>query len=124
MADSRTAVVVEDDADVGGLIHAILETAGVTARLAETGTAGVDAVRMHSPDIVILDFGLPDITGLEVIRRIRSFSHVYILMLTGHEEMMDALVSAGANAVMSKPFRARALRAQIDEALGLQLPQP
>ncbi|CAH0223249.1 Transcriptional regulatory protein WalR [Arthrobacter sp. Bi83] len=124
MAGSRTAVVVEDDADVGGLIHAILGAGGVTARLAETGTAGVDAVRMHSPDIVILDFGLPDITGLEVIRRIRSFSDVYILMLTGHEEMMDAVISAGANAVMSKPFRPRALRAQVDEALGLQLPRP
>jgi DNA-binding response OmpR family regulator len=93
---------------------------GRGVRLAATGTGGVPAVRRHSPDIVILDFGLPDISGLEVIGRIRSFSNVYILMLTGREDLSETLMSAGANAVMTKPFRPRTLTAHVEETLGLQ----
>lgn len=84
-------------------------------RLSATGTDGVAAVRDHSPDLVVLDYGLPDITGLEVIRRIRSFSTVQILMLTGHDDLAETLLSAGASAVMTKPFRVRALREQIEK---------
>jgi hypothetical protein len=57
------------------------------SRLHPGGTGGVAAVRRHSPDIVILDFGIPDINGLDVIGRIRHFSNVYILMLTGNEDL-------------------------------------
>lgn len=124
MPATRTAVVIEDDADIGRLIDAVLDISGVAVRLAETGNGGIAAVRLHAPDIVILDFGLPDINGLEVIGRIRSFSNVYILMLTGREDLNDTLMSAGADAVMTKPFRPRALRAHVDEALGRQHQRP
>ncbi|KRE61759.1 hypothetical protein ASG92_20420 [Arthrobacter sp. Soil736] len=120
MPGTRTAVVIEDDADIGRLIDAVLGLSGVAVRLAATGTGGVEAVRSHSPDIVILDYGLPDINGLEVIARIRSFSNVHILMLTGREDLSETLMAAGANAVMTKPFRPRALRTRIEETLGLQ----
>ncbi|WP_185982273.1 response regulator transcription factor [Arthrobacter sp. KBS0703] len=73
---------------------------------------------------MILDFGLPDINGLEVINRIRAFSDVYILMLTGHEDVAEQVTAAGANAVMIKPFRPRALKERIYEALQLQLQKP
>lgn len=67
--------------------------------------------------MVILDYGLPDITGLEVLGQIRSFSSVYILVLTGHADLCEALLSAGADAVMTKPFRPRTLRSRIEEIL-------
>ena len=117
MPNMGTAVVIEDDLDIGRLIHAILDTTGLDVRLAETGAGGVTAVREHSPNIVLLDFGLPDISGLEVIGRIRGFSDAYILMLTGHEELSETLLSAGANAVMIKPFHPRDLKAHVEEAL-------
>ena len=75
--------------------------------LPRPGAGGVSAVNHHSPAAVLLDYGLPDMDGLEVIRRIRSFSDVYILMLTG------------ADAVMTKPFRPKALLAHIQERLAL-----
>jgi two-component system OmpR family response regulator len=117
MPQPRTAVVIEDDADIGHLVHAILGGARVSAQLRATGTQGIAAVRELSPDMVILDYGLPDITGLEVLRRIRRFSSVYILMLTGHADLCEELISAGANNVMTKPFRPRTLRSRIEEIL-------
>lgn len=124
MLGTRTAVVIEDDADVRGLIQAILEGSDIDVRTAATGATGVNAVRTNIPDIVILDFGLPDINGLEVINRIRAFSDVYILMLTGHEDVAEQVTSAGANTLMTKPFRPRDLKERVYEALQLQLQKP
>ena len=129
MPSTCAAVVIEDDDDVGRLVQTVLSATGLQIQLTATGTEGVAAVRRHSPDLVVLDYGLPDITGLEVIRRIRRFSAVPILMLTGHEDLVETLLSAGASAVITKPFRVRALREQIEkmriphlsEMLGLQL---
>lgn len=115
MPDTCTAVVIEDDADVGRLVQTVLSATGMQVRLTATGTDGVAAVRGYSPDLVVLDYGLPDITGLEVIRLIRSFSAVQILMLTGHDDLEETLLSAGASAVMTKPFRVRALREQVEK---------
>jgi DNA-binding response OmpR family regulator len=120
MEYSRTAVVIEDDADIAGLVEAVLEKSRVGALLRYKGTDGVASVRSHSLDRVVPDYGLPDITGLEVIGRIRSFSNVPILMLTGRGDLADTLLEAGANSVMTKPFRPRALRASVEEAPGLQ----
>lgn len=124
MLGTRTVVLIEDDADVRGLVQAILGAVDIDVRTAATGAAGVNAVRKNVPDIVILDFGLPDINGLEVINRIRAFSDVYILMLTGHEDMADQLTSAGANMVITKPFSPRALKECVHQALQLQLQKP
>jgi DNA-binding response OmpR family regulator len=114
-------VIIEDDADIGHLIQGILGMAGIRSLLTVTGAEGVAAITDHSPGIVILDFGLPDITGLEVIKRVRGFSNVHILVLTGHRDHSGALISAGADAVIAKPFRVQTLREHIDGALGLQL---
>lgn len=116
MRRARTAVVIEDDADIGRLVQGILGMAGVRAT-ARNRRRGIAAVRELSPDMVILDYGLPDITGLEVLGQIRSFSSVYILVLTGHADLCEALLSAGADAVMTKPFRPRTLRSRIEEIL-------
>jgi DNA-binding response OmpR family regulator len=116
----QLAVIIEDDADVGHLIQGILEMAGLRSLLTATGAEGVAAITDHSPDVVILDFGLPDITGLEVIKRVRDFSNVHILVLTGHRDRSGALIAAGADAVMAKPFRVQTLREHIDSALGHQ----
>lgn len=115
MPDTCTAVVIEDDADVGRLVQTVLSATGMQVRLTATGTDGVAAVRGEFPDLVVLDYGLPDITGLEVIKLIRSFSAVQILMLTGHDDLTETLLSAGASAVMTKPFRVRALREQVEK---------
>lgn len=125
MWQTRTAVVIEDDGDIGNLVCGVLKKSGLSlVRLTETGVKGVAAVQELSPGIVILDYGLPDISGLEVIRRIRTFSRVPILMLTGRRELTDQLLAAGANVVIPKPFRVAALRVRVEELLLLQQGEP
>jgi DNA-binding response OmpR family regulator len=121
VSGTRLAVIVEDDADIGHLIQGILEMAGIRSLLCATGAAGIAAITDHSPDIVILDIGLPDITGLEVIKRVRAFSNVHIVVLTGHRDLAGTLITAGADAVITKPFRVQTLREYMGEAFGPQL---
>lgn len=114
--EARKAVVIEDDADIRGLITTVLTQAGFEVEGTESGLAGVELVHRTVPDIVTLDVGLTDIDGLEVARRIRRFSDCYIVMLTAQGEEADLLfgLESGADDYMVKPFRPRELRARIE----------
>jgi two-component system OmpR family response regulator len=115
MDDLGVAVVIEDDADVRNLLEGVLSQAGFEVHTAVDGRAGVEVVRSKQANVVTLDIGLPDIDGLEVLRRIRNFSNAYIVMLTGRTEEPDLLsaLNAGADDYISKPFRPRELRARV-----------
>lgn len=113
----RTVVVIEDDQDIRGLIQGVLAAAGLEVQISATGAEGVDAVRRHGPDVIVLDFGLPDFTGVEAAQRIRGFSSAPILMLTGHEDLGDAPFEAGVNDVMAKPFSTLELRKRVENLL-------
>lgn len=114
--EARRAVVIEDDADIRGLITTVLRQAGFEVEGTESGLEGVELVHRTVPDIVTLDVGLTDIDGLEVARRIRRFSDCYIVMLTAQGEEADLLfgLESGADDYMVKPFRPRELRARIE----------
>ena len=112
-----TAVVIEDDMDIRGLVQAILISAGLKVQVAATGAAGVEAVLEHDPDVIVVDFGLPDFTGIEAIQRIRNFSRVPVLMLTAREDLADRPYAAGANDVMTKPFNPPELRRRVADLL-------
>ncbi|SDD08773.1 response regulator transcription factor [Auraticoccus monumenti] len=115
----RTAVIIEDDADVRALLAAILAQAGFDCHAVGSGDEGVDAVREHSPVLTTLDVSLPGFDGLEVARRIRSFSDTYILMLSAKDDEMDVVMgfAAGADDYVTKPFRPRELRARVEAVL-------
>ncbi|UNX55356.1 response regulator transcription factor [Georgenia sp. TF02-10] len=117
--EQRVAVVVEDDDDISYLIGATLAQAGFTVHTAATGTAGVEAVRTHDPLVTTLDISLPDIDGIEVARRVRTFSATYLVMLTARAEEVDTLLGleVGADDYVTKPFRPRELRARIEAML-------
>ncbi|MPY10184.1 response regulator transcription factor [Arthrobacter bussei] len=117
--DRRAAVVIEDDLDIRNLLCAVLEQGGFAASGAATGREGVDAVRQEHPAVVTLDIGLPDIDGYEVLRRIRTTSDCYVIVLSGRTDEMDILTAlqAGADDYVLKPFRPRELRARIDAML-------
>lgn len=111
----RVAVIVEDDQDIREILSMVLAQSGFEVHAVGTGAAGVEAVRTHNPAVVTLDLGLPDIDGFEVLRRIRTFSDAYIIMLTGRSEEMDTLLGleSGADDYITKPFRPREVRARI-----------
>src|SRR6201994_219648 len=111
----RRAVVIEDDADVRALLTQLLQQSGFEVTEAETGAAGVRAVREVEADLVTLDLNLPDLDGIEVCRRIREVSEAYIVMLTGRPNEIDRLVGleTGADDYLTKPFSPRELRARV-----------
>jgi DNA-binding response OmpR family regulator len=115
----RTAVVIEDDADIRNLLEAILGQAGFACHAVSTGLEGLEAIRIHDPIVTTLDISLPGIDGFEVARRIRHFSDTYIIMLTARDEEIDTLMGldAGADDYLVKPFRPRELRARIEAML-------
>ncbi|UWX97987.1 response regulator transcription factor [Arthrobacter zhaoxinii] len=119
MEIQRVAVIIEDDADIRDLLNAVLQQSGFKVFTAPNGSEGVEAVRLHSPTVVTLDLGLPDIDGFEVIRQLRQFSDAYIVMLTARAEELDTLMGleAGADDYITKPFRPRELRARISAML-------
>ncbi|MFJ6001429.1 response regulator transcription factor [Arthrobacter sp. NPDC092385] len=115
MSDPGVAVVIEDDADVRNLVAAVLQQSGFEVHVAPSGRAGVDLVRTHDAIVVTVDVGLPDIDGYEVLRRIRSTSNCYVVMLTSRGDELDTLTALqlGADDYLTKPFRPRELRARI-----------
>lgn len=94
---------------------------------ATTGEAGLDVVERDQPDIVLLDVGLPDIDGYEVLRRIRDFSDVPVVMLTARDDTLDIVkaLELGADDYVTKPFNHLELLARVKAVLRrLDMPAP
>ncbi|MFH8252424.1 response regulator transcription factor [Microbacterium sp. B2969] len=116
MTGSDVAVVIEDDADIRGLIGEVLEQAGFTIHAAGTGADGLELVKAHDPIVTTLDVSMPGMDGFETAKRIRALSSTYIIMLTARTEEIDTLqgLQSGADDYMTKPFRPRELRARVE----------
>lgn len=112
-------LVVEDEPVLAGTVVNYLSRAGMDSRTIGDGLSAVEVTRAWSPEVIILDLGLPGLDGLEVCRQVRTFSDCYILMLTARAEEIDTLVglSVGADDYMAKPFSARELVARVQVLL-------
>jgi DNA-binding response OmpR family regulator len=109
------ALVVDDAAEFRELVASVLRSEGFVVELAEDGVAALAAARTFAPDVVLLDIGLPGIDGVEVCRRLRTFTDAYVVMLTGREDEVDKLIglSVGADDYVTKPFSPRELVARV-----------
>ena len=112
---SGRALVVDDAPEFRELVGSVLRRDGFTVELAEEGEAALALAGTFEPDVVVLDIGLPGIDGVEVCRRLRTFSDAYVVMLTAREDEVDKLIglSVGADDYVTKPFSARELVARI-----------
>lgn len=110
---------MEDEAGLAESVRYTLESEGMEVVVAANGPAGVDSVRAHSPDLILLDLMLPGMSGLDVCRQVRSFSDVPIIMLTAKGAESDKVVGLelGADDYMTKPFSMRELVARIRSQL-------
>ena len=107
MRDGRISVlVIEDEADIRQLLRTLLEREGFDVAEAAEGREGVRLFHQKHPDIVILDVGLPDLDGWQVLERIRDMSDVPVLMLTAMSAERDKVrgLNAGADDYLTKPF--------------------
>ena len=115
-----TSVLIVDDApEYRELLVALFDDNGFDVQAAQDGEAAVDLARTSAPEVVVLDVGLGGIDGVEVCRRIRTFSDAYVIMLTGRDEEVDRLVglSVGADDYVTKPFFPRELLARVNALL-------
>ena len=108
-------LVVEDDSTVRNLITTTLKSNNYTYITAPTGEAAIVAATTQQPDIVFLDLGLPDLDGVEVIKRIRSWSQMPIIVISARSEDGDkvAALDAGADDYLTKPFSVTELLARL-----------
>lgn len=99
-------LVVDDEVQIRRLLRATLEGAGYAMREAATGQLALNEIAFRQPDAVVLDLGLPDMSGLEVLRRLREWTEVPVLILSvlGQEEDKVAALDAGADDYLTKPF--------------------
>jgi DNA-binding response OmpR family regulator len=115
-------LIVEDDADVAGLLEQVLTSSGYDVGLAADGGAGIAAARSRRPDLVILDWMMPVKNGIDVcaeLRADRAFDATKIVMLTARATDADKerAYAAGADDYLTKPFSTRALRARVAELM-------
>src|SRR5689334_22957472 len=110
-----TILLVEDEMELARLIVRELEVAGYAVRHASDGQRALDLFAAQAPDLVVLDWMLPGLDGLEVLRRIRQTSPLPVLMLTARAEEIDRVIGleVGADDYLTKPFGARELIARI-----------
>lgn len=108
-------LVVEDDAAVRNLITTTLETQAYRFLTAQNGESAILEAVSHNPDIVLLDLGLPDIDGVDIIKKIRTWSAVPIIVLSARSEDIDKIdaLDAGADDYLTKPFSVEELLARL-----------
>lgn len=108
-------LVIEDDAPVRNLIATTLKANDYNYVMAETGESGVMSAATHNPDMILLDLGLPDLDGVEVIRRVRTWSNVPIIVISARNEDADKIeaLDAGADDYLTKPFSVEELLARL-----------
>ena len=110
---------VEDDTAVGNLIATTLETQNYQFHRAKTGAGALMDALSYRPDVMLLDLGLPDMDGIEIIKKIRSWSNLPIIVVSARGEDADKVVAldAGADDYLTKPFSVEELLARIRVAL-------
>ena len=108
-------LVVEDDTPVHNLITTTLKTHDYKYISAKNGAGAIMEASTHNPDIVLLDLGLPDIDGVEVIEKIRSWSNMPIIVISARSEDSDKIeaLDAGADDYLTKPFSVEELLARL-----------
>ena len=108
-------LVVEDDAPVRSLIATTLKTHDYKYLSAQNGAGAITEALSHNPDVVLLDLGLPDMDGVDVIRKIRSWSNMPIIVISARTEDSDKIeaLDAGADDYLTKPFSVEELLARL-----------
>ena len=112
-------LVIEDDPAITNLIRTTLDTQDYQYHTARTGSAGLMDAVAYNADVIILDLGLPDMDGVEIIRKIRGWSTVPIIVVSARSEDSDKVeaLDAGADDYLTKPFSIDGLLARLRAAL-------
>src|SRR5438309_11807636 len=108
MSENLTTLIINDNKQIRKLLRVILEQEHYRAFESDSGRHGLSEIALRRPDVVLLDLGLPDMDGLEVLKRVRQWSQVPVLILSVKDSPEDkvAALDAGADDYVTKPFEA------------------
>lgn len=114
-ASSLNILIVEDDDDTAEVVCTVLKSAGFRAVSVDNGGAALEEISQQLPDLVLLDINLPDMNGMEVLKRVRSHSFLPMIVLSGYGRDRDRVMAleAGADDYMAKPFSPEELVARV-----------
>lgn len=123
MSGRRLVLVADDEQDILALVTTILERAGYEVLPVRDGAEALAAVRDRRPDLAVLDISMPELDGLEVLRRLRAdteTSELPVVLLSAQAQEADVArgFATGASAYVKKPFSPRDLTERVDELLG------
>lgn len=116
---NRQILIVEDDEDTAEMVSTLLEGAGYKPVAVDSGQTALNQIAANSPDLVLLDLGLPDINGMEVLRRVRDTSFLPLIVVSGfvHDRDKVRVLEAGADDCVTKPFEPDELVARVGALL-------
>ena len=119
MRNAATILIVEDDERIRGLIRTVLAGAGYVTLETGNATSALSMLASHRPDLMVLDLGLPDRDGQELLREIRSWSNVPVVVVSARGQERDKVraLDGGADDYITKPFGTEELLARIRAAL-------
>ena len=120
MRENETKILlIEDEKGISNFICSSLEMEGYTVLSAESGMAGLALIEAEKPDILLLDLGLPDMDGLDIIRKIRRTDELRIIVISARDREMDKVqaLDLGADDYLTKPFGISELKARLRTAL-------
>jgi two-component system KDP operon response regulator KdpE len=119
LKSANSVLVIDDEPQIRRLVSAGLELHGFAVNEAVNGAVGLSIAAHMQPDVIILDLGLPDMSGIEVLKSIRAWSNVPVIVLSINSEMEQKvrLLKLGADDYIVKPFGIAELAARCEAAL-------
>src|SRR5215510_522579 len=109
------ALIIDDEAQIRRLLRLVLETESYRVHEAETGQQGLMEIASRKPDVILLDLGLPDLDGLEVLKRFRECNEAPVIVLTVRDDVHEKVpaLDPGAHYYLTKPFSTPELLARL-----------